>query len=86
MRVSFLLLNAVFGLSAQSSPSPDVQAFIPNLTWLKRVEPIWPAGSLAGSAKGTVWGSAFPSPEHMSWWTGPALMLPWSPMPWASTT
>lgn len=40
MRVAFLLSITVFGLFGQSNQ--DVQAFVPNMNWLKRVEPVFP--------------------------------------------
>lgn len=54
MRVPLLLLIAVSGLSAQPNPAPGVQAFIPNVHWLKRVEPIWPSGAQIQGLQGNV--------------------------------
>lgn len=57
MRAAFPFLIAMFGLYGQSNRPldvQDVQAFIPNLHWLKRVEPVWPDQARSEGLQGTV--------------------------------
>jgi TonB family protein len=53
MKTACLLLFSVWNAAAQSAPA-DVQAFIPNLVWLKWVEPTWPDEARSQNLQGMV--------------------------------
>jgi TonB family protein len=52
MRAALLLFVPLLGLSGESGH--DVQAFIPNLPWVNRIEPVWPAGARSQGIQGHV--------------------------------
>lgn len=57
MRFAFLLSLTAFGLFGQSdrpAAVSDIQAFVPDLFWMKRVEPIWPEGARSQGLQGHV--------------------------------
>jgi TonB family protein len=54
MRVTCLILLTLSSLHGQPEPPANVQAYIPNLHWLKRVEPMWPDGTRNQGLQGAV--------------------------------